>query len=232
MANPANTYRQKFASQQPNLSRSEDPYFSDPNFFQNPDIQRTYFEASPYLQPTREPIQEKNVNFGLRDLFRNVQEGVSGLIPKIMDRFSDEPDMEVGIFTSPEGSLVGTTEELVDQVDWDALGGREAIEKALVDAWTKLELTGRPLISSGVRTLERQYAQGITNIRSRHLFGRAFDVFTGDMSAEDKKKLKAELKTSLPKKADGTNHYILIEDDHIHIADTPGTDEHETFAKR
>tara|TARA_R100000808_G_scaffold20713_1_gene44765 strand:+ start:559 stop:1257 length:699 start_codon:yes stop_codon:yes gene_type:complete len=232
MANPAETYRKKIAAQPASLSRAEDPYFSDPNFFQNPDIQTTHYEASPYLQPTREPIQEKNVNFGLGDLFRNVQEGVSGLIPKIMDRFSDEPDMQVGILTSPEGSLVGTTEELVDQVDWDALGGRKAIEKALVDAWTKLELTGRPLISSGVRTLERQLAQGITNTRSRHLFGRAFDVFTGDMSAEDKEKLKAELKNSLPKKADGTNHYILIENDHIHIADTPGAEEHEALAKR
>ena len=101
---------------------------------------------------------------------------------------------------------MGTTPDLVDQVQWDALGGRIFIEDAILKAWAKLKLTGQPEISSGYRSLERQLAQGIDNPDSRHIDKMAIDLFVGGMSAENKKKLKQELLKTFPKQESGKPH--------------------------
>jgi hypothetical protein len=88
---------------------------------------------------------------------------------------------------------VGVSNADMDNVQWDAMGGRSNVEKAILGVWNSAGIEGQPTFTSGFRDGEKNKKLKLSNPNSKHLTGMAFDLRGKDIPIDKRGEVEAGL---------------------------------------
>lgn len=109
---------------------------------------------------------------------------------------------------------VGISDADMDNVQWDKLGGRSTIEKAILGVWNSAGIEGQPTFTSGYRDPAKNAELALANPNSKHLTGMAFDLRGKDIPEGKKGIVASKLREAFGKS--GYSVYPHGEGDNFH----------------